>query len=295
MALPWGFERFGVDPVGLRVSPCRAGGPSHWGACFHHQAARSNLNACQRCFASLFTNRAIHYRSVRGFDHFKVFLSIGIMKMVRSDLAASGVIFTLDTESGCRDIGLACMEFIISAYIKAHPMALLHPERVTDSTERVELALLTRQYATPADFFIEKLSEGIGTIAAAFYPRPVVGRMSDFKPNEYASLLGGKDFELVEANPMLGFRGASRYAHLAYAEGFVLECAALRRVREVMGLTNVKIMIPFCRRVEEGEKVLQTMAEHGLQRGVNGLEIYVMYEIPNKRNIWYSSASTPSA
>jgi pyruvate,water dikinase len=105
--------------------------------------------------------------------------------------------------------------------------------------------------------------------------------MSDFKTNEYAALLGGKDFEPVEANPMLGFRGAARYAHPAYAAGFALECAALRRVREVMGLTNVKIMIPFCRRVEEGEKVLQAMAEHGLQRGVNGLEIYVMCEIPN--------------
>jgi pyruvate,water dikinase len=178
-------------------------------------------------------------------------------------------------------VGLARMEFIISEYIKAHPMALLHPERVTDPTERAELAALTRQYATPADFFIEKLSEGIGTIAAAFYPRPVVVRMSDFKTNEYASLLGGKAFEPVEANPMLGFRGAARYAHPAYAEGFALECTALRRVREVMGLSNVKIMIPFCRRIEEGEKVLQAMAEHGLQRGVNGLEIYVMCEIPN--------------
>jgi pyruvate,water dikinase len=178
-------------------------------------------------------------------------------------------------------VGLARLEFIISAYIKAHPMALLHPEQVTDPTERAELAALTRQYATPADFFIEKLSEGIGTIAAAFYPKPVVVRLSDFKTNEYASLLGGKDFEPVEANPMLGFRGAARYAHPAYAEGFALECAALRRVREVLGCTNVKIMIPFCRRVEEGEKVLQAMAEHGLRRGVNGLEIYVMCEIPN--------------
>lgn len=178
-------------------------------------------------------------------------------------------------------VGLARMEFIISEYIKAHPMALLHPEKVEDPKERAELEALTKHYAKPADFFIEKLSEGVGTIAAAFYPKPVIVRMSDFKTNEYASLLGGRYFEPVEANPMLGFRGASRYAHPAYAEGFALECAAMRRVREEMGLTNVKLMIPFCRRVEEGEKVLQVMAEQGLKQGEKGLEIYVMCEIPN--------------
>jgi pyruvate,water dikinase len=178
-------------------------------------------------------------------------------------------------------VGLARMEFIISEYIKAHPMALLHPEKVEDPKERAELEALTRHYTKPADFFVEKLSEGVGTIAAAFYPKPVIVRMSDFKTNEYASLLGGRYFEPVEANPMLGFRGASRYAHPAYAEGFALECAAMRRVREEMGLTNVKLMIPFCRRVEEGEKVLRTMAEYGLKQGENGLEIYVMCEIPN--------------
>jgi len=178
-------------------------------------------------------------------------------------------------------VGLARMEFIISEYIKAHPMALLHPEKVGDPKERAELEALTKHYTKPADFFVEKLSEGVGTIAAAFYPKPVIVRMSDFKTNEYASLLGGRYFEPVEANPMLGFRGASRYAHPAYAEGFALECAAMRRVREEMGLTNVKLMIPFCRRVEEGEKVLQAMAGHGLKQGENGLEIYVMCEIPN--------------
>jgi pyruvate,water dikinase len=178
-------------------------------------------------------------------------------------------------------VGLARMEFIINESIKAHPMALVHPERIEDAEERREIEALTRHYDRPADFFVERLSEGVGTIAAAFYPKPVVVRLSDFKTNEYASLLGGRAFEPEEANPMIGFRGASRYAHPAYAEGFALECAAMRRVRDDMGLTNVKLMIPFCRRVEEAERVLAVMAEHGLQRGENGLEIYVMCEIPN--------------
>jgi pyruvate,water dikinase len=178
-------------------------------------------------------------------------------------------------------IGLARMEFIISESIKAHPMALAHPERVQDPAERRQIERLCRGYAKPADFFVERLSEGVGTIAAAFYPKPVIVRMSDFKSNEYAALLGGRGFEPSEGNPMIGFRGASRYAHPAYAEGFALECAAMRRVREVMGLTNLKLMIPFCRRVEEGERVLKTMAEQGLVRGKDGLEIYVMCEIPN--------------
>jgi pyruvate,water dikinase len=178
-------------------------------------------------------------------------------------------------------VGLARMEFIITEYIKAHPMALVHPDRVTDAQERKALEALTALYSRPADFFVEKLSEGVGTIAAAFYPKPVIVRMSDFKTNEYASLLGGRSFEPTEPNPMLGFRGASRYAHPAYAEGFALECAAMRRVREQMGLSNVKLMIPFCRRVEEGEQVLRAMADHGLRRGENGLDIYVMCEIPN--------------
>jgi pyruvate,water dikinase len=128
---------------------------------------------------------------------------------------------------------------------------------------------------------VRELAEGVGMIAAAFYPKPVIVRMSDFKTNEYASLLGGRWFEPHEENPMIGFRGASRYAHPSYAEGFALECAAMKRVREDMGLTNVKLMIPFCRRVPEAERVLQAMAGHGLERGVNGLEVYVMCEIPN--------------
>ena len=178
-------------------------------------------------------------------------------------------------------VGLSRMEFIITEYIRAHPMALLHPERVGDDSERGKLAQLTRGYARPADFFIERLAEGIGTIAAAFYPKPVIVRMSDFKTNEYAGLLGGRWFEPREDNPMLGFRGAARYTHPAYAEGFALECAAMKRAREILGLTNIRLMIPFCRRLQEGEAVVARMQELGLARGQAGLEIYVMCEIPN--------------
>ncbi len=178
-------------------------------------------------------------------------------------------------------VGLARMEFIISEHIKVHPMALVNPERVAAAVDREAIAQLVRNYGKPADYFIEKLSEGIGTIAAAFYPRPVIVRLSDFKTNEYARLLGGEAFEPKEENPMLGFRGAARYAHPAYAPGFALECAALRRVRNDMGLSNVLVMVPFCRRVEEAQRVIDAMAGHGLKRGEDGLEIYVMCEIPN--------------
>jgi pyruvate, water dikinase len=178
-------------------------------------------------------------------------------------------------------VGLARMEFIINESIKAHPLALLHPEKVSDPEERQRLAQLTRGYRDGESFFVERLSEGIGTIAAAFWPKPVVVRMSDFKTNEYASLVGGAVFEPREGNPMLGFRGASRYAHPAYAEGFALECRAMKRVRDEMGLTNVVLMLPFVRRVEEADQVLGRMAELGLERHENGLEIYAMCEIPN--------------
>jgi pyruvate,water dikinase len=178
-------------------------------------------------------------------------------------------------------VGLARMEFIIAEHIKVHPMALLHPEKIEDAKVRAEVERHTRGFAQPGDYFVQRLAEGIGTIGAAFYPKPVVVRLSDFKTNEYASLLGGRWFEPHEENPMLGFRGAARYAHPAYAEGFALECAALKRVRDDMGLVNVRPMIPFCRRVDEAEKVLEAMTAHGLRRGENGLEVYVMCEIPN--------------
>jgi pyruvate,water dikinase len=178
-------------------------------------------------------------------------------------------------------VGLARMEFIITEYIKAHPMALIHPEKVADPGELDQLQHLTEGYAEPEEFFIQRLAEGVGTIGAAFYPKPVVVRMSDFKTNEYATLLGGRWFERDEANPMIGFRGASRYVHPAYADGFALECAAMKRVREQMGLKNVVLMIPFCRRIDEAQRVLDYMAQCGLKRGDDGLEIYVMCEIPN--------------
>ncbi|RLA47085.1 MAG: phosphoenolpyruvate synthase [Gammaproteobacteria bacterium] len=178
-------------------------------------------------------------------------------------------------------VGLARMEFIITEHIKAHPMALLYPAKVTSDDDRRQLQELTRLHESSADYFIERLSEGVGVIAAAFYPKPVVVRMSDFKSNEYAALIGGSDFELAEDNPMIGFRGASRYCHPNYAEGFELECRAIKRVRDVMGLSNVIVMIPFCRRVEEARRVLAAMANYGLARGDNGLQIYVMCEIPN--------------
>ncbi|MFZ2159918.1 MAG: phosphoenolpyruvate synthase [Bradyrhizobium sp.] len=178
-------------------------------------------------------------------------------------------------------VGLARMEFIISEHIGVHPMALLKPEKIASAKARAAIARLVEGYKTPSDFFIQRLSEGVGTIAAAFYPKPVIVRLSDFKTNEYASLLGGEAFEPKEENPMLGFRGASRYSHPAYAEGFALECTALRRVREEMGLSNLRIMVPFCRTVEEGKRVMATMAANGLKRGENGLEIFVMCEIPN--------------
>ena len=178
-------------------------------------------------------------------------------------------------------IGLARMEFIISSWIKIHPMALIHPEKITDLSIKEEIEDLTFGYKDKKMYFVDRLAEGVGTIAAAFYPKPVIVRMSDFKSNEYASLIGGKYFEPQESNPMIGFRGASRYYDEKYSEGFALECQAMKKVREEMGLVNMKLMIPFCRRIEEGKRVIQEMEKNGLKRGKNGLEIYVMCEIPN--------------
>jgi len=178
-------------------------------------------------------------------------------------------------------VGLARMEFIINQHVGAHPMALAHPGRLTRAKDRAAIARISAGYSTPAEYFVERVAEGVGTIAAGFYPRPVIVRLSDFKTNEYASLLGGRQFEPHEDNPMLGFRGASRYAHPAYADGFALECRALLRVRQHMGLKNLKVMVPFCRRLEEGRRVLEAMASHGLKRGEDGLEVFVMCEIPN--------------
>jgi pyruvate,water dikinase len=178
-------------------------------------------------------------------------------------------------------VGLARMEFIISALIRVHPMALVHPERVTDPQEVALIRDLTRGYTDPKDYFVDTLALGIAKIAAPYYPRPVIVRLSDFKTNEYAHLIGGGAFEEAEANPMLGFRGASRYYDDRYREGFALECRALKRVRERLGFTNIIVMIPFCRTPQEADKVLAVMEENGLVRGERGLQVYMMCEIPS--------------
>jgi pyruvate,water dikinase len=178
-------------------------------------------------------------------------------------------------------VGLARVEFIISTYIKAHPLALLDYDRLDDVAVKAEIDRVSVGHPDKPRFFVDKLAEGVAMIAAAFYPKDVIVRLSDFKSNEYADLVGGRRYEPKEENPMLGFRGASRYYNPRYQAGFALECRAMKKVREEMGLTNVKLMIPFCRTVEEGRLVLAEMEKHGLRRGENGLEIYVMCEIPS--------------
>jgi pyruvate, water dikinase len=181
----------------------------------------------------------------------------------------------------CDGVGLARLEFIIANQIKVHPLALLYFDQVEDEGDRAAIDKLATLYENKSDYFTEKLAHGIGMIAAAFFPKPVVIRLSDLKSNEYANLLGGRQFEPQEENPMIGWRGASRYYDPNYREAFGLECKALRKVRDGMGLVNVIPMIPFCRTPEEGRKVLAEMEKHGLKRGENGLQVYVMCEIPS--------------
>ncbi|WP_264796349.1 phosphoenolpyruvate synthase [Arthrobacter mangrovi] len=178
-------------------------------------------------------------------------------------------------------VGLARMEFIINDVIRIHPMALVHPERVADPQESARIAELTAGFADPGEYFVQTLATSLGKLAAPYFPRPVIVRLSDFKTNEYAHLLGGSAFEPAEENPMLGFRGASRYYDERYREGFVLECRALKRVREELGFDNVVVMIPFCRTPAEADRVLEVMAANGLVRGENGLQVYMMCEIPS--------------
>lgn len=178
-------------------------------------------------------------------------------------------------------VGLMRIEFIITHSIQIHPMALVKFNELKDAAVRRKIEELTHHYPDKEKYFVDKLAEGVATIASAFYPKDVIVRMSDFKTNEYANLIGGKDFEPAEENPMIGFRGASRYYHDLYREGFRLECEAIRKVRDEMGLTNVKVMIPFCRTIEEGDKVIAVMKRYGLEQGVNALEVYVMAEIPS--------------
>lgn len=178
-------------------------------------------------------------------------------------------------------VGLAREEFIIDSHIKIHPLALLHFNKVKDPAVRATISEMTKGYAKKEQYFVDKLAEGISMIGAAFYPKDVIIRFSDFKSNEYANLIGGTQFEPVENNPMIGWRGASRYYSEEYREAFVLECKALRKVRDEMGLTNIKAMVPFCRDLTEAKKVLSIMKNAGLVQGENGFEVYVMVEIPS--------------
>ena len=179
-----------------------------------------------------------------------------------------------------RGVGLARMEFIINSLIKIHPMALVHPDRVSRE-DALRIRDIARGHGDPAEYFVEELARGIAKLAAPFHPHPAIVRLSDFKTNEYAHLVGGSAFEPEEENPMLGFRGACRYYDERYREGFALECRALKRVRETIGFTNVVVMVPFCRTPAEADRVLEEMARNGLRRGEAGLEVYMMCEIPS--------------
>jgi pyruvate,water dikinase len=181
----------------------------------------------------------------------------------------------------CEGIGLARMEFIINNIIKIHPMALIRFHEIQDEKAREEILRLTAGYADRAGYFVERLARGIAKIAASQYPATVIVRMSDFKTNEYAKLIGGKQFEPHEENPMLGFRGASRYYSDRYKDGFALECRAMKRAREKIGLDNIVVMLPFVRTPREADRVIEVMAEHGLERGKDGLQLYMMCEIPS--------------
>jgi len=178
-------------------------------------------------------------------------------------------------------VGLARMEFVINNAIKVHPLALTRFDTLTDEAVKEEIETLTRGYAEKPDFFVDTLAYGLARIASVHYPNPVIVRMSDFKTNEYAALLGGSGFEPHEENPMIGWRGASRYYSEGYKDGFALECRAIRQVRETRGFDNLIMMIPFCRSPEEADKVLAVMAENGLKRGEKGLQVYVMCEVPS--------------
>ncbi|MFW6226609.1 MAG: phosphoenolpyruvate synthase [Bacteroidota bacterium] len=180
-----------------------------------------------------------------------------------------------------KGVGLMRLEFVINNLIQIHPLALLHFDQVKDKKVKKQIEEITTAYPDKRQFFVEKLAQGVASVAAAFYPREVIVRMSDFKSNEYANLIGGSQFEPHEENPMLGFRGASRYYSEQYKGGFEMECDAMKMARDKMGLTNIKLMIPFCRTIEEGKRVVNLMGDYGLKRGWNDLEIYVMCEIPS--------------
>lgn len=222
------------------------------------------------CGKLAFSEKNIDFANVEKPKHTKVMLIVG-----DPDKAFKYSFYPND------GVGLMRIEFIIMHSIQIHPMALVKFDQLKDLNVKQQIESLTSQYPDKKQYFIDKLAEGIATIASAFYPKEVIVRMSDFKTNEYANLIGGAEFEPQEENPMLGFRGASRYYHETYKEGFRLECQAIKKVRDTMGLTNVKVMIPFCRSIEEGKKVIEVMESFGLKQGENILQIYVMAEIPS--------------
>ncbi|MBI3120333.1 MAG: phosphoenolpyruvate synthase [Candidatus Kerfeldbacteria bacterium] len=216
-----------------------------------------------------FTLRTVNLKNVRPPKKTKIMMNIG----------DPGIAFTSAALPNA-GVGLAREEFIVTSSIKIHPLALARFSELKDSKARKEIQAMTGGYADKKEYYIEKLASGIGTIAAAFYPKDVILRLSDFKTNEYAGLIGGAQFEPTESNPMIGWRGASRYYDPNFATAFAMECEAIKRVRNVMGFTNVKVMIPMCRTIEEAHKVLKLLSKHGLRRGAKGLEIYVMCEVP---------------
>ena len=267
------------------------------------------LHACKSCFPSLFTDRAISYRTDKGFDHQRIALSMGIQRMVRSDLGAAGVMFTVDTETGFREVVLINASYglgenVVQGSVNPDEFFVFKPtlkqgfkpilqkilgskefklvyEKMENGETKAAIHDLTIGYADKAQFFVDKLAQGVAMIAAAFHPKDVILRLSDFKTNEYANLIGGRHYEPAEENPMIGFRGASRYYNPRYQAGFALECRAMKKVRAEMRLKNLKLMIPFCRTVQEARLVQAEMEKHGLKRGEDGLEVYVMCEIPS--------------
>jgi pyruvate,water dikinase len=205
----------------------------------------------------------------------------GLRTNIMLNLGNPDEAFKLSTSLPTKGVGLARLEFIIGNGIKIHPMALIRYPNLADAAAKKEITKLTQGYENKSDYFVDKLAMEAATLAAAFYPADVIVRMSDFKSNEYANLIGGREFEPHEENPMIGFRGASRYFHPRYQEGFALECKAMKKVRDEMGLTNLKIMIPFCRTLKEAAKVRDELKKNGLVRGENGLEVYMMVELPS--------------
>lgn len=226
-------------------------------------------------------DKAYIYDGILKFEQTEVSLDVPKTKtQIMLNIASPGAAMSwwrLPTEG----VGLARMEFIINNIIKIHPMALIHFDSLKDKETKKQIREMTKNYEKKTEYFVDLLARGIAKIAATQYPHPVIVRMSDFKTNEYANLIGGKQFEPEESNPMIGWRGASRYYAEGYREGFELECQAIKRVRQEIGLQNVLIMIPFCRTLQEADRVMKILAQNGLRRGLNGLEVYVMCEIPS--------------